>query len=252
MAASGKASADDDSDAVKAAWEEVIRTIPDKEGDRMHVVNRRKLDWFLGFLEGRARVRSPKWWAESLVSAEANRRDDIYFYFSGDDTYHDAGLDSVVAPPDTTLSKMDGKIILRVNKDSVAVPRYLFFAEWDDNGKLPSNTGVSAVFNKSRCYVAVHYLTGDYPLACIDRSTSKVLWTTSVAGAREFSIGGMAHQCVTVTLQDDRVVVFGCSGGGINAEGFLADNGTSVFRFSSYHSERDSRAASPPAPGKRK
>ena len=68
----------DDSIAIQSAWEEVTLTVPVKDGDRAYRPDTQKLSWFLGFLQGRARVSPPDWWRESLLDARANRRDNIY------------------------------------------------------------------------------------------------------------------------------------------------------------------------------
>ena len=85
-----------------------------------------------------------------------------------------------------------------------------------------------------------HEVINDYPLTCIDRSSSKVLWTNRVLGAYWGCLGGFAEQWVTVTESHDCVVVFGCTIG-INIEGFRSDNGKAVFRFSTACSESSTR-----------
>lgn len=74
--------------AIQAAWQEVVVTIPEKEGDQAFRPDRENLNWFLGFLEGRARIEPPKWWARSLLDCHANRRGNVYFIarlHAGDD-----------------------------------------------------------------------------------------------------------------------------------------------------------------------
>ena len=46
--------------AIQAAWEEVTLTVPEEKQDQPVRPDRHKLDWFLGFLEGRGRVRAPR------------------------------------------------------------------------------------------------------------------------------------------------------------------------------------------------
>jgi hypothetical protein len=50
--------------------------------------------------------------------------------------------------------------------------------------------------------------------------------------------GAVGRGRVAVDAQDDRVLVFGCSGLGlVHAEAFRADNGKNLFRFSNTYSE---------------
>ncbi len=58
---------DDDSIAIQSAWETVTLTVPVEKGDRFYRPDTQKLSWFLGFLQGRARVSPPDWWRESLL-----------------------------------------------------------------------------------------------------------------------------------------------------------------------------------------
>ena len=62
--------------------------------------DRHKLDWFLGFFEGRACVQPPQWWADVVRNAEASSRDSIRFDLPGQpecgerkSLYHNSGLD---------------------------------------------------------------------------------------------------------------------------------------------------------------
>ncbi len=216
--------------AIQAAWEEVALTVPEEEGAGAFLPDKGKLGQFLGFLEGRTRVKVPKQWEQVVLDARANHRRNIY---AGGLVqgwpYHMAGLDDVRAPLDTTLQKQDEKVLLRVGQDSASIPRELLGK--DDSGSLWCN--VSAAIHADRCYIAVHGDWGyPYDLACIDRASAKVLWKSRVWGTFWGNAGGQSIERVAVTVQSGRVVVFGASGG-VNVEAFNADDGTNLFRFSS-------------------
>ena len=126
----------DDTIALQAAWEEVARTVPEEVGKRGPFrPDRHKLDWFLGFLEGRTHSQAPEWWTRVLLDATANRRYNSLFDLpenKGPDghshsLYHSAGMGDIIAPLDTTLSREHGKTILRVGKESVSIPEDLLF-----------------------------------------------------------------------------------------------------------------------------
>src|SRR5439155_9296246 len=100
--------------AIQAAWEEVTLTVPEKEPAQVVRPNRHKLDWFLGFLEGRARVKAPQWWSEMLLDSRANRRDNIYPGNPTQCPYHRVGLDYASGPHDTNLKREGGKVVQRI------------------------------------------------------------------------------------------------------------------------------------------
>jgi hypothetical protein len=93
----------DDSIAVQSAWEAVTLTVPVKDGDTFYRPDPQKLNWFLGFLEGRARLSSPDWWREAVLDARANRRSNIYLREPKSPPYHPAGIDGVNCPKDALV-----------------------------------------------------------------------------------------------------------------------------------------------------
>jgi hypothetical protein len=175
------------------------------------------------------RTSVPQWWKEVVLDSRANRRDSIYPGEPKKNPYHKAGLDEARCPRDTTLKREQGKIVLRIGKESVAIPEDVLGKF--DNGKVFSN--VSALFTPVRCYVAVHNDCG-YPfqLICIDRSSAKVVWKTDVWGTWWGGVSGPSEMWVDVREQKDRVLVFGASAG-IHIEGFRKEDGKNLFRFSS-------------------
>lgn len=218
-----------DSIALRAAWQEVSLTVPEMEQSRAGRPDRQKLAWFIGFLEGRTRVKAPQWWIEAMLESEAGRRDNIFPGQAKLPAYHDAGLGWSRAPLDTTLVDKDGTVTLRVGEATVAIPGGLL--QRDDAGKTMSN--VSGLVTKSRCYLAIHDEVGfPYTLACIDRSSGKVRWKADAWGCYIGGTGGQFDSAITVTEQDDRVIVFGGATTGFHVEGFRSDDGKNLFRVS--------------------
>jgi hypothetical protein len=200
--------------AVRAAWESV------RSG-------RQSRKWFVGFLEGRARVRAPDWWAAALTHGQP---------LTGapgapDDPYHEAGPGFGRAPKDTTLARDSGDdaaIVVRVGGEAVRVP-----ADVARRLRRPAWRNVSALALSDRCYLAAHDDVGaGYPLACLDRRTGKAVWEAGVWGHWSGAATGPHAMWVSVTRQADRVVVFGASLTGYHVEAFRADDGKCVFRFS--------------------
>ena len=225
-----------DSIAIQAAWEVVALSIPERTEDKVVRPQRTKLKWFVRFLERRGRVKAPKWWVESLLDSRAAGGRYISPGTPNEQPYHKAGLDLISSPPDTTLTKDGGRILVHVGRESVPIPEDLLTKS--DAGNF--NCYVSVLITPSRCYIAVHDDVGyPYDLACIDRTSAKVLWKSKAWGTWWGGVSGRQRQMfVTVTEQDNRVVVFGSGDTGINAEAFRSDNGANLFRFSSTLSNR--------------
>jgi hypothetical protein len=212
----------EDGISIQAAWEEVVLKVPEKKS--VHL-DRHKLDWFLGFLEGRARLRAPSWWSDSLLDSEAYRPNLVYVRpgMPKENPYHELGLDHFRGPHNTSLKREHEKIVLRVGKEAVPIPEDLLVKE-----------NVSALMKPSHCYIAVHENVGHgYKLACIDRTSEKLVWKTDVFGTwwGDFSTGP-AQMWVSVTEQKERIVVFGAAATGLHVEAFRAKDGKNLFRFS--------------------
>jgi hypothetical protein len=214
-----------DSIAIQAAWREVLLTVPEKKGNEVYRPAQHRLNWFIGFLEGRARLKLPAWWQEAVLDAEAHRRGNVYFRSRL--PLQQTGIQYVFAPVGTNLEKVNGKIVLSVGKESLAIPDSVL-RSWGD---------VSALMTPERCYVAAHEGVGyHYDLACIDRKSQKPVWKSRVWATWSGGASGpRRYSSVTVTEQDGRIVVFGISGSGAYVEGFKGEDGRNLFRFSTYH-----------------
>jgi hypothetical protein len=223
----------DDSIALQSAWREVALTVPEDEPRASVRPDREKLLWFLGFLEGRARVRAPQWWADSLLDSRANRRDNIYAGGKTEslyESYHDAGLDQVRTPRNTSLTRKGDQIVLQVGTDSCPIPTETLEKARTENGE-EFVCNVSAFMSPLRCFVAVHGDWGwPHDLTCFERPSGKLLWKSRVWGTRWGDFEGQSSMCVAVVVHDSRVLVFGLSGG-MNVEAFRIEDGKNLFRF---------------------
>ena len=217
-----------DSIAIQAAWREVTLSAPDyaaKDGPH----NREKLDWFVGFLEGRARVKLPQWWSELLLGSRYNRQGRAYIPNREEDLYHDTGFDHVRGPRDTTLKRDGDKLILTVGAESVELPSELLPAAHEDGVYCE----LSALITPEKSYVAVHGNVG-YPchLACLDRASGAVRWKTTVCGTIWGAFSGAPPKAyLSIIEHDDRVLVFGAGWFAVHVEAFQANDGVNLFRF---------------------
>jgi hypothetical protein len=224
-----------DSIAIQAAWEQVVRTVP-KTTESMNPpyrLNREKLRQFLEFLEGRTRLRLPKWWSQAILEASAYRRTNLYFPTPSLELLVRSVTGGTVAVRigDVTVTKKGNIFSLQVARDSIDLPTEL------RDRVLESGGYVAGYFTSKSCYFADYESHGaTFTLARLDRSTGRIVWKTAVWGSYWGSGGGgLPRGPVTIIQQGDRVVVFG-SASGIYVEAFRADDGKNLFRFSNGYS----------------
>lgn len=220
-----------DTIAIQAAWQQVELTVPEKPEETVRP-NRDRLARFLGFLEGRARLQAPQWWAEALLDARANRRGNVYA--GGLNVAGRRGPKPIAAAPrKATFGKQEGRPVVRVGSVFAPIPEDL-----QDTLKFNEfNDGVSALITPARCYVAVHDSVGyPYRLACVERVSGKTGWVAKVWASWWGAATGVGQQWVEVTEQGDRVVVFGVASVGFHVEAFRKDDGVNLLRFSNSYS----------------
>jgi hypothetical protein len=220
-----------DSIAIQAAWREVALTVPEDPPSGRIRPDQQKLDWFVGFLEGRALVKAPAWWTAAVHEAGAHRRDNIYFPSPTRERspYNATDLAGIFAPRDTAVSEKAGRLTIQVGDHKIQAPTSIL--KKSDDGT--PYRGISAAFGKTRCYVALHGDIGNpFPLYCFDRETGTESWKSRVWGSWGGG-SGKGHFWVSVVESNDRVVVFGHSGSRIHVEAFTAEDGANLFRFAS-------------------
>lgn len=219
----------DDTIAVRAAWQAVVLSVPEGNVTGGLHPARSQLNRFLGFLEGRLRIKIPSWWTDAILDSQA------YGIIVPNTAFrkpphHEVGLDGLCASSNTAIKQEGSVLMLTVGDESTLIPKGS--VERTDSSTEPRD--ISALMTPSRCYVAVHEDVGyPYSLTCIDRSTGKELWTSRVRATWSGFSNGFHQMRVTLTEQDSRVVVFGCALTGFHLEVFRASDGLALFRFSS-------------------
>jgi len=217
---------DSDTIALQAAWQEVCLTIPEKEQPTRVRPAADKVQWFLGFLEGRGHLQIPDWWRDGMLRADAySRAQPLSFDHGAKPFYHDAGLRRIQAPLDTTLKREAGSILASVGKERVRLPSAL----------VEETSNISVLITSTRCYVARHHSGHySYPLIAVARDSGQILWKTEVWGDSYvliFALTGHSAQRVSITEQRGRVVVFGAGLSDFHVEALSARDGRNLFRL---------------------
>jgi hypothetical protein len=144
--------------AVQAAWEEVEHTVPAREPVQVVRPDAKTLVWFVGVLEAKACIHTPKWWADAILDCRANRRGNIYAGGINMMTTDEAAVVPTRPPPQARFDKKDGIAVIQLGSVTAPIPS-------DLSDRLELNhlkDRVSALITPSRVYVAVYDSWG-YP-----------------------------------------------------------------------------------------
>jgi hypothetical protein len=211
--------------SIRAAWETVVRTTPEKPTERPAQVERAALEWFLGFIEGRTRISPPVEWQQLLQTARAHSRSNVTFGINTDNWgYRQIGA-GFRGPPGATIRSTEADFELTTNGSSVHVSKNL----------LADKRWVSSTVNDGKLYLAPHQdFCMPYKLFCLDVATGKLQWESPVwAAGGLVNYEGTGGHSVRVTIAGDAVVLFGVGADAAYIESFRASDGAVLFRFSS-------------------
>jgi hypothetical protein len=227
----------EDSIAFHAAWE-LLKMDRESELTKKLLMNKRDevdvesvepavIQRFLGFVEGKLGMELPKWWELFAIRARV--------YASGVWFYPAPKMSSIVK--DAKIRKTAGNYVVTQLGDSFTVKARIL-----DSAPDPSDGGVAASLDASRCFLASYDSDRgfSFPLICVDRNTEKLLWKARVwACDRKFSTG-IGYHIVSLRVTKSRIVVFGADPGGMYIEAFDIKTGDNVLRFSTcwWSSER--------------
>jgi hypothetical protein len=225
--------------AIRAAWEEVafsglkkdVRKIFDREEPCL-AVNPLAAARFIGFVEGKLGIQLPSWWEEAVRAAATWERDEpIYPGKPKETPYHYFDLDGhqIGLPKTMTLEKKGEGILIRTAKESMVLSRAIAKEIWT------SSLTLSGSLSKERCILAFHNDIGcSFQLVCLDRTSGKKLWESTVWDSRQAGGGtGIPQEYVSVLDNGQSVFVFGSSDRCFFIEAFDSKTGRNQFRFAS-------------------
>jgi hypothetical protein len=237
--------------AFAAAWERARRVLVNPAtGDRLERYG--SMCRFVGFVEGRLRVRTPEAWRNLLFSAQAvpqtrtDVRSWVHFGLPGNDIKSSSTAAIDVATPDSaTIIERSGHAYLRVGRQETPLPAEVVDAK--DSffyGGIPE-----PVLTQDTCVVAVYRLRPyGFPLYCLSRHDGAVQWKEDVwAGGGLEHYEGVGFHRVWLAKDASSVIVFGVGDDAAYIEGFQLNDGTNWFRFcTSYHLDLSGVKTDPP------
>lgn len=253
--------------ALHAAWEEAKRSTTisrakllklkdDEEANPIIRMDRGALRQFISFVEGRLRVTPPKWWRAKVRRAQTYWNYDSALYFPRIDSWFIMGervipyskiKGQVHALTDLDLTHLaDGRLKVTSGKLSCTIPaRFLKeakkkFAPTAVDNSWMDLVGLTAWMDAEHCIFGLHdWLSSGFTLHCIDRKTSKPIWSTEVWNyfVGGFSVGATLFHWVEIRRRDDTLFLFGINDlGRVYIEGYSMKDGTNLSHFTTtYH-----------------
>lgn len=215
--------------AMRAAWELVCRSVPEDYERGSFEIDRSRLARFIGFCEGRIRCSIPHWWVNTVQSAEAHGRSNVFFSLPKECEYpiEKRGLSLRLR---ADIFKSGAAHWFRIGRDNVFLPED-FLASAEGHGPSPRATGS---FTETRAFVAVHSnCCYPYHVLCIDRIKETPAWRAYVfAAGDDRAYFGHSDHFVDLVSEDTRLLVFGAGPDCAYIEAFRVTDGRVLFRFS--------------------
>ena len=194
------------------------------------------LQRFLGFVEGRLRVRQPKWWKDAMAKAEygfgtADAQGREVWTSAPPDFYvlRQPGIREIQVPTGTSAVPTSGGLRVTVGRETFIVPKSVVAGVKD-------HCLIAFPADDDRFVATLHPgLPVAYPLFCISRSSGKIIWQAQVWLGDNIggSIGGYVPPPPTsIEVADGVVYVFGTGYWLAYVEAFSLADGKNLLRFS--------------------
>ena len=172
--------------ALRAAWEQVRRSVPEYQP---------ALSEFAGFVEGRLDLWLPAWWREQLASALAQELDRRVYPTS-------------VPPLYWWVSRQDaddsGFVTVSTGLDQWQIPADIL--------PVDGPTRLVLATDENHCYVLTYQWLWRYELSCFRLQTGEVLWQSEFDPAPNAPLGGEGWDYVEVRPTGGCITVLGAAG----------------------------------------
>lgn len=225
--------------AIRACWE-THRTLvwtrerPNREyNNASSQVGRLVLDvedaqFFIGFIEGRLRLRVPQWWREDLRESKLSRQ--VFQYEGTDISPIDGGM---ILWHDKKISLQRKGENIEVRKHDGLIP--VSFLELKRLSRQGILDHVAVTSDERDTYIAIHSTIGTcFPLLAIDNSTKTIRWRRDVwaLGVNNLvAVSGIWYHNVESVSNEMIIAIFGSGTGGCYVEAFEIRTGRPVVRI---------------------
>ncbi len=215
--------------ALHAHWESNRVAVP-REPKQKHrsdwVLDRERVEAFLGVVKERIGIAPPDWWAESLRRADMFPGEHHFFLMEPVTKYYETDTGYLV-PAGTELVSQGDRIAVSVGEDHASIPQECLT-------HYPRGERWSVLIESGTAFVARHdHRAWPYPVVCVDLEGDRMKWSTDVWGARYKGGTGIGGHTVEMRLTGDSLAVFGMESHGAYIELFDAATGESRCRFCS-------------------
>jgi hypothetical protein len=188
-------SAPDCTVALAAGWERVQRTVPEPKNS-MVTPDEREISRFLTLVEARIRVPLPKEWKAALKTARGDHHKELLCFITPE-------LTGRARRPRAQVRREGDKWLIEKDFRRIKIPLDSAFEQRDEVAvHLAGHTGYIAPYD---------WMPLPHRLFAVDRTTSRVLWSSEVraAGLVMGSSGDCGQQVVTLSSTSETVAVFG-------------------------------------------
>ena len=209
-----------DTIAIQSAWEMVELSVPQKHQQvGTYTPNKKAITKFLDLIEKRRKLKIPTWWRETVESAKANRRHNIY-----------GG--NLTIEPYQYLERVGMRCPVNANIEKVR-DEYVYIA----NGMQFSfhmdslEDHVCVLFDRSRAFAAFHEGFGfPHRVICFDLASNSIVWESEACGCFWGGTSGMSTSNLSMLIADESVYVFGAAGS-FYVHAFDMNSGQTTFQF---------------------
>lgn len=216
---------DDRTIALNAAWVLVFRDMNEDKEQFQEFGPKKRVSWFLGFMEAKCGVHPPDDWVKLIEEAEYHSdhlrpvKDAMveFEYKKVGRSYHGSNLTVTRAQKNATIEENNNSIDIEIPEKSSILPSFISGIVLEDISILGFHEGFPT----------------DFQLRCYDTKTGEVAWTNEAWSVIDvnvtFGSGGFHH--VTCLKENDAVWIFGATVSGIYCQAHRLDDGECFVRF---------------------
>ncbi|MCH7603617.1 MAG: hypothetical protein IIB54_12705 [Planctomycetes bacterium] len=221
--------------AIPAGWELLRRTLPKKRRDDIIYHDEKALSKFLDSVEDHIKVDVPSAWRKAVLSAQLPGRSDIWYVMPQFLKIPHAFIEDEQGSRPATLRSADEGFEF-VTEDEIEIWKVPLL----ERPMPPHPCARLEVTKESLFFARYPFVPIPFDLQAMDRKSGKVVWSTQVWAAGDFTgYRGPHWHYVDFVVKDEMLIVFGLSVGSMYIEKFDVKTGKNLFRFNQIYLEID-------------